>query len=97
MNFTWIGNAVYMSMDIPDTFLAVCCTFSPCSHRCALDFSLPAFKIVKLYSLGHRKGLRFCGIFWSMDVRSLRSSSSSKYENIAGTSATFSTSKSFGP
>lgn len=37
MNLTWIGNAVYMSMDIPDAFLAVCCRFLCCSHPCISD------------------------------------------------------------
>ena len=80
MNCTWFGNAVYMSMDIPDAFFAVCYTLFPFSHRCLLDLaSLLAFEIVKLFAAGHRKSLQFCGILWSMDVRSLRSPSSSKY------------------
>jgi hypothetical protein len=68
MNLTLIGNAVFISMDIPDTFLAV--SNLPNHHNIIRIIDIPfiVLKTPKLYPMGKSQGLFICHVHFRLDV-----------------------------
>lgn len=67
INLTIIGNAMYMSMDIPDSLLSVIVPH-PSGRLACLSNDFIAFETPQLHSCGTRQSCRFCGHVCCLDV-----------------------------
>jgi hypothetical protein len=67
INLTLIGNAVYMSMDIPDAFLAV---RNPCAlFHIRSPYRFTALETFQLLAMGASQSRVICNFHRCLDVR----------------------------